>query len=66
MITNEQRRYKRVLNETYDILKSTDTVILNKIPKLFIDFLKKNRDFNYISNVNSYIPLKDQADELTV
>ena len=60
LITDEERRYKIALAETYDILKFTDTVILNKIPKSFIDFLKKSRDLNYISNVNPYIPLKEQ------
>ena len=53
-------KYKIALAEIDDILKFTDDEISLKIPESFKKFVKENKDKNYISNINPYLPLNYQ------
>ncbi len=60
MNTNEEIEYKIALAEVDDILKFTDKEIVDKIPQSFKDFIKQNKDTNYITNINPYLPINSQ------
>lgn len=51
---------KRAYSEVYEILKLVDTEYFDKIPKKFVEFLKREKDNNYIPNINENIPLEEQ------
>lgn len=59
MLDNE-KEYKIAFAEVYDILKFTDKSVIDKISKSFIKFIDDNRDKNYITNLNPYLPLEEQ------
>ena len=56
----DDEKYKIALAEIDDILKFADDEILLKIPESFKKFVKENKDKNYISNINPYLPLSYQ------
>lgn len=60
MNTNEEIEYKIALAEVDDVLKFTDKEIVDKIPQSFKDFIKQNKDTNYITNINPYLPINSQ------
>ena len=43
---------KKVFSEVYDIIYHMDKGLYNKIPKQFLDFIKENKDNNYIVNID--------------
>lgn len=51
---------KRAYSEVYEILKLVDKEYFDKIPKKFVEFLKREKDNNYIPNINENIPLEEQ------
>lgn len=40
------------ISETLDILEHMDTMYINKIPKNIMDFLEKNKSFDYVSKLD--------------
>ena len=48
----ETDNINNVFAEVYDILRHTDTVLLNKIPQNFIRMIKENRNKEYITNID--------------
>ena len=48
----EKDNINNVFAEVYDILRHTDTVLLNKIPQNFIRMIKENRNKEYITNID--------------
>ena len=51
---------KKAYSEVYEILKLVDKEYFDKIPKKFVEFLKREKDNNYIPNINENIPLEEQ------
>lgn len=51
---------KKAYSEVYEILKMVDKEYFDKIPKKFVEFLEREKDNNYISNINENIPLEEQ------
>lgn len=51
---------KRTYSEVYEILKLVDKEYFDKIPKKFVEFLEREKDNNYIPNINENIPLEEQ------
>ena len=56
----DDEKYRIALAEIDDILKFSDDEILLKISESFKKFVKENKDKKYISNINPYLPLKEQ------
>lgn len=44
--------YRNSFKEVYDILENTENELVSKIPAKFINFLKKNMNVNYKTNIN--------------
>ena len=44
--------YKNSFKEVYDILENTEDELVSKIPAKFMNFLKKNMNPNYKTNIN--------------
>ena len=57
MISNE---YKNAFKEVYEILQNTEDELLEKIPSKFIDFLQKNMNTQYITNIDTKIDIDKQ------
>ncbi len=51
---------KKAYSEVYEILKMVDKEYFDKIPKKFVEFLEREKDNNYIPNINENIPLEEQ------
>ena len=51
---------KKAYSEVYEILKLVDKEYFDKIPKKFVEFLEREKDNNYIPNINENIPLEEQ------
>lgn len=51
---------KIAFSEVYDIICFMDNSERTKIPSTFIEFLKTNKQENYITKINPYIPLEFQ------
>lgn len=49
-----------VLSEVNDIIYFSDATLKDKIPKSFLKFIEENKDSNYISNINPYLPFEEQ------
>lgn len=52
--------YKNSLKEVYDILENTESALLEKIPKKFMNFIKENMNVSYKNNINPEIELAKQ------
>lgn len=50
----------QVCNEVYDIIYNMETELFNKIPKVFINILEKNRDINFNSNIDYSKSINEQ------
>ncbi len=44
--------YRNSFKEVYDILENTEEELITKIPTKFMNFLKKNMNVNYKTNIN--------------
>lgn len=55
-----EAEYRIAFSEVDDILYFTDSKLVSKIPKSFINFIRENKDENYISNINPYISFEEQ------
>lgn len=53
-------KINKAYSEIYVILQLLDDEFINKLPKKFIEFINKERDTNYIVNINPNIPLEEQ------
>ena len=51
---------KKAYSEVYEILKIVDKEYFDRIPKKFVEFLEREKDNNYIPNINENIPLEEQ------
>lgn len=51
---------KKAYSEVYEILKLVDKEYFDKIPKKFVEFLEREKDNNYIPNINENISLEEQ------
>lgn len=51
---------KKAYSAVYEILKLVDKEYFDKIPKKFVEFLEREKDNNYIPNINENIPLEEQ------
>ena len=58
MVTTYEMAYVEVLAILKKYLKEDE---FNKIPKEKIDFLEKNKDCNYIFNINNELPIEKQS-----
>lgn len=56
----KEKEYKIALAEVDEIIYFMEEEIVSKIPNSFKNFVKENKDKNYISNINPYMPLKEQ------
>ena len=56
----KEKEFQIALAEVDEILYFTDENIVSKIPSSFKQFVKENKDKNYISNINPYMSLDDQ------
>ena len=52
---------KKVFSEVYDIIYHMDKGLYNKIPKQFLDFIKENKDNNYIVNIDYSKNINEQG-----
>lgn len=59
-ININDEKYKIALSEVDDILYFTDDSVKSQIPTSFLNFIKQNKDENYISNINPYLEIKEQ------
>lgn len=50
----------KAYSEVYKILQLLDEDYINKLPKKFIEFIEKEKDHDYIVNINPNIPLEEQ------
>ena len=57
---NLDTEIKKAYSEVYEILKMVDKEYFDRIPKKFVEFLEREKDNNYIPNINEYIPLEEQ------
>lgn len=53
-------KINKAYSEIYVILQLLDDEFINKLPKKFIEFINKERDTNYIVNIDPNIPLEEQ------
>lgn len=53
--------YKNAFKEVYDILQNTDTVLVEKIPAKFIEFLQNNMNTDYQTNINNNMDIDKQV-----
>lgn len=54
------KNYQKALKEVDEVLKYTDSNLLEKIPNKFINFIHENMDNTYIININPSINLNEQ------
>lgn len=54
------KEYRIAFSEVDDILYFSDSKLVSKVPKSFINFIRENKDENYISNINPYILFEEQ------
>jgi len=59
-INVNDEKYKIALSEVDDILYFTDDSVKSQIPNSFLNFIKKNKHINYISNINPYLEIEEQ------
>ena len=57
---DNEKIYRTALSEIDDILHFFFFFIKSKIPNSLMDFINKNKDPNYISKINPYVPLQEQ------
>ena len=55
-------RYNKAFSEVIEVINNSSETVIEKIPKSFIEFLEKNKDENYIANID----FKDEEWEKTV
>lgn len=55
-------RYNKAFSEVIEVINNSSETVIEKIPKSFIGFLEKNKDENYIANID----FKDKKWEKTV
>ena len=60
MSNNIDYEEKIAFSQAYDVIMFMDENDRNRIPSKFIEFLKINKDENYISTINPYLPLEFQ------
>ena len=54
------KNYQKALKEVDEVLKYTDSNLLEKIPNNFINFIHENMDNSYIININPNVKLNEQ------
>ena len=54
------KNYQKALKEVDEVLKYTDSNLLEKIPNKFINFIHENMDNSYIININPNVKLNEQ------
>ena len=54
------KNYQRALKEVDEVLKYTDSNLVEKIPNKFINFIHENMDNSYIININPNVNLNKQ------
>lgn len=50
----------KAYSEVYEILQLLDVEFTSKLPKKFIEFIEKEKDNEYITNIAPNIPLEEQ------
>lgn len=53
-------KINKAYSEVYEILQLLDDEFINKLPKKFIEFIEKEKDYDYIVNIDPNIPLEEQ------
>lgn len=53
-------KINKAYSEVYEILQLLDDEFISKLPKKFIEFIEKEKDNEYITNINPKIPLEEQ------
>ena len=53
-------KINKAYSEVYEILQLLDDEFISKLPKKFIEFIEKEKDNEYITNINPQIPLEEQ------
>lgn len=56
----KDKEYKIALAQVDDILFFTDNKIVSQIPMDFLNYIKNNKEQDYISNINPYLSLEEQ------
>lgn len=56
----KEKEYRIALAQIDEIIYFMDDEIVSKIPNSFKNFIKENKDRDYISNINPYMALEDQ------
>ena len=59
-MSNEEREYRIAFAEVDDVLKASDTNLIEAIPKHFRKFINENRDPDYITPIDPYVSLNEQ------
>ena len=54
------KNYQRALKEVDEVLKYTDSNLVEKIPNKFINFIHENMDNSHIININPNVNLNKQ------
>ncbi len=60
MNIKRDEEYRIAFSEVDDILYFTDSKLVSKVPKSFINFIRENKDEKYISNINPYLSFEEQ------
>lgn len=53
-------KINKAYSEIYEILQLLDDEFINKLPNKFIEFIEKEKDNEYVANINPNIPLEEQ------
>lgn len=53
-------KINKAYSEVYEILQLLDDEFINKLPKKFIEFIEKEKDYEYIASIDPNIPLEEQ------
>lgn len=53
-------KINKAYSEIYEILQLLDDEFINKLPNKFIEFIEKEKDNEYVVNINPNIPLEEQ------
>lgn len=53
-------KIRKAYSEVYEILQLLDDNYIDKVPKKFMDFIKKEKDNDYIANIKPNVSLEEQ------
>ena len=61
-----ERTYKMALTEVFEILEYLPNDITSKVPQKLMDFIKKEKDDDYLVNINQPLNIQDYSKEAIV